>query len=467
MPIAKPTRSWTLDLCAYLPAIFLLYAIPAIILLSVIMAPFQVADELAHVQRSDQITRGKLISNQLGGTIDGGWVAFGDLYERMWFHPEVKQTVALARQAGTIGWQGRRDHVNFQNTAQYGPALYAPQAAGILIGRWINLSLSRTLLLSRLLNGLAACLIGYFALRICRRGRALMFATLLLPMTLSQFASVSADALLISMSLFGIALVSRVLAEQRPATLIEFTTLVLIVVLTTMFRPPQAVFAVLWLGLVTRSDAALRAKLAISVAGIAVIAVWMKVLSGLTPPIPPELSYARQTWLILENPLRLPTVIMNNFAMQGTWLLKTVVGCLGWLDTLMPNWYYVIAAAALAMALLAPCNEVPTLWPALLALTTFVALFLVVCAALYISWTPVGQATINTMQGRYMLPALPLLGWIVPFYGPRLANLLSPTWWPVVLFPLVTLVVTPWVIMERYYGSWQVMGASLRALLVP
>jgi uncharacterized membrane protein len=319
----------------------------------------------------------------------------------------------------------------------------------------------------RLLNGLAACLIGYFALRICRRGRAIMFATLLLPMTLSQFASASADALLISTSLLGIALVSRVLTEERPATLSEFTTLVLIVVLTTMFRPPQAVFALLWLGLITQSDAALRAKLAIAAAGIAAIAVWMKVLSGLTPPIPPELSYARQTWLILENPLWLPTVIMNNFAMQGPWLLKTVVGCLGWLDTLMPNWYYMIAAAALAMAVLAPGNKGPTLWPALLALTIFVTLFLVVCAALYISWTPVGQATINTMQGRYMLPALPLLGWIVPRYGPRLTTLLSPTWWPVVLFPPVTLTVTPWVIMERYYGSWQVMGASLRALLVP
>ena len=43
-----------------LPYLFLVYALPCVVLLSVIMAPFQVADELADVERSDQISRGKL-----------------------------------------------------------------------------------------------------------------------------------------------------------------------------------------------------------------------------------------------------------------------------------------------------------------------------------------------------------------------------------------------------------------------
>src|SRR5258705_8923754 len=139
MSIAEPETSYRSQLLrsveTNLPRIFLIYALPAVILLSVIMAPFQVADELAHVQRSDQIARGKLISYRLGGTVDGGWGTFGDLYKNMWFHPEVKQAVDLARQAGTLRWSGPRDHVNFQNTAQYGPALYLPQVIGILAGQ--------------------------------------------------------------------------------------------------------------------------------------------------------------------------------------------------------------------------------------------------------------------------------------------------------------------------------------------
>ena len=40
-------------------------------------------------------------------------------------------------------------------------------------------------------------------------------------------------------------------------------------------------------------------------------------------------------------------------------------------------------------------------------------------------------------------------------------------WYPVLLFPLVTLAVLPGVIMERYYGSWPVLADSLRVLLLP
>ena len=62
---------------------------------------------------------------------------------------------------------------------------------------------------------------------------------------------------------------------------------------------------------------------------------------------------------------------------------------------------------------------------------------------------------------------LPLLAWAIPECGPRLERVLAPTWYPVLLFPLMTLAVTPVVIMERYYGSWTVMAESLKALLLP
>ena len=461
-------RAWLADVIeTKLPYLFLLYALPCVVLLSIIMAPFQVADELAHVQRSDQISRGKAISDRLGGTIDGGWVVFGALYQNMWFHPEVKQTAALARQAGAIRWSGPKDHVNFQNTAQYGPALYLPQVIGILFGRLTGLSLARTLVIVRLVNGLAAGLVGFLALCMCRRGRALMFATLLLPMTLSQCGSASPDALLISLSILAVALVSHVLVERRPASTGEFALFALIVTATTMARPSQLALALLGPALCSRQDAAWKPKALIATVAVATVVTWMRILAGLVPPLAPELSPAGQTQLLLANPLLLPTLIVNTLAMQGIWLMKTVVGGLGWVDTLMPNWYYLVAAIALGAALIAPGNRRPLLRPAALGLFTIAALFTVLCAALYVSWTPLGQSTINGMQGRYILPVLPLLAWVMPEYRLRLEQPLAFAWWLVMLFPLVTLAVTPVVIMGRYYGSWGVMAASLKALLLP
>jgi uncharacterized membrane protein len=450
-----------------LPWLFLIYALPSVIVLSITMPPFQVTDEVAHIERADQVSRGTMISDLLGGTVDGSWTVIAGLYQGIPFHPEVKQTVALAHEAGAVRWSGSNDHVNFQNTAQYGPFLYAPQAIGVLFGRLVGLSLARTLVTARMINGFAACVVGALALSICRRGRALTFATLLLPMTLSEFGSASQDALLISLSILAVAMASRALTEQRSAGTLEFAVFAFIVIATTMARPPQFALAFLAPAFVGRRDPAWRSKGLIVAIVVGTVIIWMRILSGLTPPPPPEASLSGQFQRLLANPFLLPTVILNSLAHQGRWLLATLIGCLGWVDTLMPGWYYRTAAGALIIALIAPGNRARVLWPTTLALLTFVALLVAMCASLYVTWTPVGKPTIDGLQGRYILPVLPLLAWAIPESGPRLEQVLSPTWYPVLLFPLMTLAVTPVVIMERYYGSWTVMAQSLRALLLP
>ncbi len=446
--------------------VFLGYAVPFIIVLSIITPPFQVADELAHLQRADEIGHGEIISERLGGTIDGGWIEIGATYQAMPFHPEVKETIAQATEAGGVRWLGSKDHINFQNTAQYGPLFYLPQVLGLLLGRMAGGSLARTLVLVRMLNGLTACGVSFLALSICRRGRALTFATLLLPMTLSEFASASQDALIISLSILVVAMASRLLAERRPASIGEFAIFAAIVVAATMARPSLLALAFLAPAFVTRGDSAWRSKGLMAAAAIIMVIIWMRVLSGLTPPMPADESVSGQFHHLLSNPLLLPKVMFKTFATNGIWLLKTVVGYLGWTDALMPSWYYGTAAVALLMALLAPGNRAPSLWPGVLGLVTVAALVTATSLALYLSWTALEADTINGLQGRYILPVLPLLAWGVPAHRPGIRRWLMPAWYPVLLFPLITLAVTPSVIMERYYGGWTIMADSLKALLL-
>lgn len=91
---------------------------PAIVFLCIAMAPFQVPDELAHALRTDQIGHGTLISDRVGGMVQGGLADFGELYRGLYFHPEVEQTPTLAAQARAIGCGTPLREVNFQNTAQ-------------------------------------------------------------------------------------------------------------------------------------------------------------------------------------------------------------------------------------------------------------------------------------------------------------------------------------------------------------
>ena len=228
---------------------------------------------------------------------------------------------------------------------------------GLVFGRLTGLSLAQTVVVARIINALVSCLIGYLALRMCRRGRYLMFATLLLPMTMSEFGSASQDALIISLSLYAIALASRIVAEARQATVAEFACFALIVTVTTMARPSQialALLAPLFFGL---RDVDWKAKAAIASVALIAILVWLRILADLVPPVPDNLSAARQLRLLIEHPLMLPTLILNSFAESGTWLAKTLIGGLGWHDTYLPSWYYCVAAIVLVLAWVAPGNR--------------------------------------------------------------------------------------------------------------
>jgi len=444
--------------------VYLLYAIPMVLFLAVTMPPFQVTDEYAHALRADQLSRGVLISPRLGSHVDGALRTFGRLYTNMHFHYEVKQTAELARRVADLTWDAPDQDENFQNTAQYGPLMYLPQAAGIWLGKLAGLNPFRSLLAARLANATVAILIAFAAIRICRRGLALFFTTLLLPMTASQFGSMSQDALIISLSLLVTAIASGLIAEARPARVGEFALFVAVVVATTLARPSQFALAPLGILYFGMTDKHWRPKVLIAVLGVVLIATWLVLLPKLMPEEPSGASISGQLVRILEQPLLLPTVLFNTLHESKFWLFETLVGRLGWLDTPLPRWFIWTAAGVLLCAWLAPGNRPPWFLPAAVGLLTFAAALVNTAAALYASWTPMGKMTIDGAQGRYLLPVLPLLAFMAPSYGPRLARLLSPVWVIVVALPLAAMAVLPAAVMERYYGSWSNMRAVLQIL---
>jgi hypothetical protein len=455
---------------AWLPWLFLVYGMPMVIFLALAMPPFQVADEIGHALRADQISRGGPVFQQFGGMVDGSLAAIGHLYESMSYHQDVKQTPDLARRAGAIGWpEPDRDEV-FQSPAQYGPLFYIPQAIGIWLGRSLGISPTSTLALARVMNGLAACAIGFLALSICRRGLALTFTTLLFPMALSQFASLSQDALIISLSILAVAMASRVLTEQRPASTSEFAIFAAIVVSAALARPSNIALALLAPAFVTWSDLGWRRKALIGGAAVVLLAVWFPFQATLLQWLPSEwsVSITGQLRYIFADPLAFPRALVSSLLAQYEPLLAGMVGRLGWgwTDVIFPNWYYLQAAVVFICALAAPGNSGPTLRPTLIAALTFLGFITALSGALYLSWTKVGKPTIDGLQGRYFLPVIPLLAWPVPAFGARLRRLLHPSWHLVVPFPLVTVATLPGVIMQHYYGTWSGMAASLEVLFL-
>jgi uncharacterized membrane protein len=450
----------------WLPWLYLIVALPAIVLFSVIIAPMQVADEFSHTMRADQISRGTILK-RIGGNVDGGIATYGHIFDELYFHPERKVTEDMAARAGKVRFNLPDSEENFQNTAQYGPLLYITDAVSITIGKAMGWTVAHTLLLTRILDGFVSAAIAFGALRILTRGKALAFTTLLLPMSLSTFGSASQDAPMIALTILAAAIVSRAVDERRLATDSELALFLAIVIATTMARPSQFALLTLLPAMSGWRQIPWRPKAVLFAVTLAIIAFWIAMLRvWLMPSMPPEWNVADQFRIIVTQPSSLPLALFRTFTNDWVDLWGSVIGRFGWYDTPMPKWVGTVGGLACLCAAFAPGNRPPYWRPALWSLITFGAVMLAIAAALYMSWTPVGNATVHGLQGRYFLPILPLLGWLIPAYGSRLAKVLSPLWLVVFALPVVSLPIAVWTLMDRYYGSWGDMQIALTALLL-
>jgi hypothetical protein len=102
--LAAEDRAAANEARAWLPWLLFFYGVPMVIFLAFAMPPYQVADEIYHALRADQISRSDPVFKQFGGLVDGSLVVMGHLYVSMRYHHEVKQTPELARRVGAIGW---------------------------------------------------------------------------------------------------------------------------------------------------------------------------------------------------------------------------------------------------------------------------------------------------------------------------------------------------------------------------
>jgi uncharacterized membrane protein len=453
----------------FAPRLYLCFALPAILFLALTVPPFQVADEIQHFLRADQISHGELVGYRLGesesgGRVDPAIVAAVGAYGSIPFHPDAKLSRKMSEAGRAIAWTGRTSPVSFPYMVNYGPLLYLPQVVGIWIGKLARLPVVDTLVLARLVNGACAAALGFLALGLCRHGRAAMFMVLLLPMTLFQFASVSQDALFISSSLLALGLVSHVIAGGRTASRGELALFVAILGAVTMARPPAAVLACLLplmlgpeAGEAAGSRPAWPRRRWIAGFVLLVVIAWFatNALHTFVAPAPkPGISPVDQILYLAQDPVRFLGVFRDTLSALGEPQYKSAIGLLGWLDTFLPDYYYRLAGAALLLACatdLAGAAPLPSRAGAL-ALAVVVLFVGGIFTAQYLDWTPVGSPIVEGVMGRYFLGFLPLVAWLpLRLRGSWRPAPMRLAWLAVAAFPIVTLAQLPVTIIERYY----------------
>lgn len=452
------------------PYVFLVLSLCSGLFMAWSVPPFMNADELAHVHRADLLALGRVIGERVGtpqarvagGMVDIPFEEAAKVFEHLQFHPDEQadaEDFAAARQAR---FDGRIKQTAFPGSATYPPVFYLPASATFALGKALRWPILDTLHLARSMNVLACALLGFLALRTAGRARLPLFALLLMPMSVSLFAAVSCDGLLLATTAMGVALVSRAIFEARPMTRAEVIWASVCFAFVAATKPPYTVFA-LTLFAAPGVTGRLRALAATIGLGLPTAWTWWMTVAVRTPARLPGTNVDPQAQAahLAAHPETILAIAQRTLAEQWDFYARSFVGVLGWLDTPLPREIYPSALAILALAFLAAAaGQSGRAWARVRMLVPF-QLALAgggVFLSMYLLWTDVGLGVVNGVQGRYLLPLALFAALLVEGDGTPLlgagrvggaARLLAA--WVVLVFPVVSLAVAHQAVLLRYY----------------
>lgn len=297
------------------------------------------------------------------------------------------------------------------------PFGYIPQIIGLRLGSLLGLSPLADVYLARAMNLIASVFLVYWASRVAPFGKMVFLLVGLLPMTIQQFASLSYDALQIGFALLFVAYVFKLMVEEgnvKPKEIVILLGLSAIGLNIKLGYFPLAFLALL----VPASRFVDRKRYwtfvaSVPAAAIAVFLVARKIFVDIAPP--DWTDPAGQLRFILYAPFNFLHSVFETI--YGTGLTKYIAGVLyrpGWGEDVS---HYLLLFIFFGFLIFlrneeetVPLGKRQRLILFLVSIGNLLLLYL----ALYIGWSKVGADKVSGVQGRYLIPLLPVF--IFTFY---------------------------------------------------
>jgi uncharacterized membrane protein len=422
-------------------ALYILCALPLGMFTAIVTPPGQVPDEPAHMARAAGLLHGAVLAERkspdtTGVMVDAGLfrVAFG------------QTTTIVGRNLVTLANLNAirseppshaRMFAAIPNTATYFPAAYLPATIGLAFGLLFRISPFDCMILARLCMLGTVLLLGSLALRVAAYGEALLLCILLLPMTIFLAGSLNEDGVLIGLGCLSAAAFTRNLSDEARFRWVALLPLMLIL----CCKPPY--LPLLGLALLPLTAAGFWRRVLDMALAAAPVIIWVVLIAAFVvvpfgmPPYHPGPLFAgdpsiilqhtdphRNLHILLAEPGRFFSLPWRLLRGSGRLLLCEMIGYLGLLDLIFPWRFYLAWTIALLAALLglvvaerqrnsSARNAILQSFHVLLLLVLSVW---AVTISLYLSWSLVGSATIEGVQGRYFLVLLPFLLLAVPHW---------------------------------------------------
>ncbi len=261
---------------------------------------------------------------------------------------------------------------------------------------------------ARLLNLLLSIALVFFALRHAVRGKWALFAVALLPMSLFQMGSLSADSLAIGLSIAWLGLISGI-AGYKVHLGRGLLVLWVLSLAIALLKPGAAWILVC---LVFCKPAFDKAGYSFGAAMLKFVALpWVihaawTLLATQSAGAFPGVDAVANAHSLRSDPLVFVHAWSNTFLSDRVWSqARMLIGVLGWLDVRLSPWAYSAGGMALLATLWSNEDAAPRLprWVSPLALAFAVGSIVMIALPLFIYWSPLDLGFIQGLQGRYFI----------------------------------------------------------------
>ena len=324
----------------------------------------------------------------------------------------------------STGENGRA--VSYQIPVRTTPLAYVPQALGLIAGQLLGLGGLGLLYMGRLFNLLFFTAVGCLTVRRLPFGKEVFCGVALLPMTLHLASSFSYDVLLIALCSYFTAVCLDLAYRKKQ---VGWQDVLILAVIMGVMGPCKMVYGIvagLCLLIPVKKFGSWKSWVLSAAAVLGTFAVAMVLVNGRTVALytNPASGYAGYVdWAeapgytfgqLIRTPLLVLKLCYNTLMWQGEQLYSGMIGgALGNMDHVLNTPYVVILGLTAILVMLSLRKPGEPLfismkgrgWIWLLGFSCLGALMF----SMLLAWTPVGSSVINGVQGRYLLPILPML----------------------------------------------------------
>ena len=389
----------------------------------VLIPPFQVPDEYEHYYKSWDLSSGHLIPEKIGNKAgvsvpESVKIMTDNTYQKWKYYILNNQSMDM----GYLLNLPLRSNTNvFVDISKYAVVTYSPlpylaSALSIALGKLFDLSPLLLMYLGRFGNLLLWLLIVFLAIKITPVFKWGFLAIALMPMTLFQAASLSADGTAISLSFLAIAIFLKLALDDniKKITTKHILIMVLISLLLGLAKMPYIMLILLFF-LIPSKKFEGRTKMfkifgLMFLLAVLIVAFWNFAVNGLYMPLDPGISLKDQLLCVLHYPVNFIETMLNTSSQYAGDLPFIVVGNWAYANSPIPHLiYYMYFFVILLIAAFDKGSFKISLKQRYIILGSFLLIAGTIFLLEYLTWTYTGAPVIHGIQGRYLIPILPLL----------------------------------------------------------